>query len=802
MTSDLPDQREAAEAAPTAHGAAATWLAQSEALSVEGDHRDGLMLANLAIECASAEQEDHLLARALATAAVHHVRLGAHEAAIRHADQAMVHFVAVGDGQSQSQVHATLALAYAEIGLSKLALNHAVAALDAARSCGDRRAECWGLMRLGRASVDFGDSQRGFDYIRQALALARELGDHNEVVAALSNLAAAGLARADDLGRQGEDATATLETALSDSAEALLTSRAHGSPLRLAINHRTLGLILARLGRRAEARQHFEACLALGQQHGNRPLAVSAQLALLDLDAARPASAAVIEDMTRLLAQLDEAQMPALALRVHQVLLRLHREQGDLAAALHHFEHVHALELRVREMRTDLQSRVLADRVELEQARLAAERAQQDSRVQRERAEALGHTAHQLSQRRDDLEAQVVARTAELAAARDAAERANRAKSVFLANMSHELRTPLNAVLGMTELALRRALDAKQADQLQRSLTAARHLLDIINDVLDISKIETNQITLQTRPFTLRRVVDEVLRLHEPAAIDKGLVLQQDVDRALPLTLRGDELRLKQILTNFASNAVKFTERGRVVIRARMVRRLGEAMMVRFEVSDDGIGIGPELQGRLFQPFTQLDDSTTRRHGGAGLGLIIAKRLAHLMGGEVGVISEAGRGSTFWASVSLGASAEPLDEPPPDIVHHELRRRFAGIRVLLAESDTAARQAAGAILEEVGLVVDVAADGQRSVDLVRDFDYALILMDLQLPRLNGLLATRAIRRMPGRDRVPIVAMTTSAHELDREACRAAGMNDHLVKPLHWTTLYGKLLRWLEGAATP
>ena len=191
------------------------------------------------------------------------------------------------------------------------------------------------------------------------------------MVAALSNLAAAGLARADDLGRQGEDATATLETALSDSAEALLTSRAHGSPLRLAINHRTLGLILARLGRRAEARQHFEACLALGQQHGNRPLAVSAQLALLDLDAARPASAAVIEDMTRLLAQLDEAQMPALALRVHQVLLRLHREQGDLAAALHHFEHVHALELRVREMRTDLQSRVLADRVELEQARRA-----------------------------------------------------------------------------------------------------------------------------------------------------------------------------------------------------------------------------------------------------------------------------------------------------------------------------------------------------------------------------------------------------------------------------------------------
>jgi signal transduction histidine kinase len=284
----------------------------------------------------------------------------------------------------------------------------------------------------------------------------------------------------------------------------------------------------------------------------------------------------------------------------------------------------------------------------------------------------------ELLQHRDHLEEMVNLRTRELAEARDAAEAANRAKSAFLANMSHELRTPLNGIMGMTALALRRASDPKQIEQLRRSMESAENLLALINDLLDIARIEAERMSLEEADFSPRLVIEEAVRMRQESARSKGLELVLDTEPSLPAELRGDALRLRQILLIFIGNAIKFSERGRITVRAGAVEHDDHGTLLRIEVSDQGIGISAEQQARLFQVFTQVDDSSTRRYGGTGLGLILALRLARLMGGDVGVSSEPGRGSSFWATLRLKAavaattassapaSMVPRDAPAPD----------------------------------------------------------------------------------------------------------------------------------------
>ena len=407
----------------------------------------------------------------------------------------------------------------------------------------------------------------------------------------------------------------------------------------------------------------------------------------------------------------------------------------------------------------------------------------------------------ELEQYRHHLEELIAERTAELTLAKSTAEAANIAKSAFLSNMSHEIRTPINGILGMANILRRGGVSPQQADKLDKIETSGQHLLAVINDILDLSKIEAGKLVIEKTQIRIGAIIDNVVSILTARAQAKNLKLLVDTP-PLPPRLQGDPMRIQQALLNYATNAIKFTETGSITLRTHIEDESADSVLLRFEVQDTGIGIEPEAQARLFSNFEQADNSMARKYGGTGLGLAITRRLAELTGGSAGVESIPGQGSTFWFTSRLkkGTAAAPasaLGELKVNNAEQLLKQNFKGYRILLVEDEPINREIALAILEDADLVTDIAEDGDIAVEMSAKNDYALILMDMQLPRMSGVDATMLIRTSVTGKQVPIVAMTANAFVEDKKRCMEAGMNDFLAKPFNPEDLFAMILKWIS-----
>jgi signal transduction histidine kinase/ActR/RegA family two-component response regulator len=468
----------------------------------------------------------------------------------------------------------------------------------------------------------------------------------------------------------------------------------------------------------------------------------------------------------------------------------------------------HELEARVRERTDELagaHDQLLERSMGLEAANRALEQQTAATRAQQLAALNLAEDAQQAQQMAVRAERALALQAEELRQARDTAQAATRTKSNFLATMSHEIRTPMNGIIGMTDLLLESPLTTDQREQLVTVQRSGHALLSIINDILDFSKVEAGKLVVERIPTELRSAVDDVLQLLRPRALEKGLELSVDFALGIPDAIETDPVRLRQVLTNLIGNAVKFTGRGRVRI---LVDIDAAGAKLRFRVVDTGPGIPSDSQKHLFQPFTQLDVSTTRRFGGTGLGLAICRQLVDLLGGEIGVISPAterptedGPGSIFWFSLPATvptAAVRPPSRPVAAVPVSDQSKRTSVCRILVAEDNPVNQMVIRAMLQKLGIEPTLVGDGRQAVEAVAETPFDLVLMDCQMPVMDGFEATRIIRSGAGQ-RPVIVAVTANAMAGDAERCRAAGMDDYISKPISVRELRRVLSPWLDGA---